>query len=326
MYSSLLERYTQYLLKLNRGYNKELGYAPHKPIMLLSVFQLIQKGFISSNRVFITPELVLAFKNNWQKLVDTRHIENFALPFFHLKNEPFWNLVTYNGLTDIITSSKSIKSFKALRDNIAFAEIDKDLFTLCCDNVQFVVLSNILLKKYFPDTRNNYHSDTLSEAQATIEIQMLNEPKEEYQSHIQELKNKLDVEEFEEEIFIRGGIFKRTIPKIYNNTCCISGMNIETSLNIQMIDACHIVPFSISSDDTIPNGISLSPNLHRAFDRGLITINKDYVVRISPAMKEADSVYSISQFDGCRISLPDEAKYYPSVESLTWHNREVFRL
>ncbi|WP_201288840.1 HNH endonuclease signature motif containing protein [Polaribacter septentrionalilitoris] len=40
-----------------------------------------------------------------------------------------------------------------------------------------------------------------------------------------------------------------------------------------MIDACHIVPFSISNDDTIPIGISLSPNLYRAFDRGLITIN-----------------------------------------------------
>lgn len=33
-------------------------------------------------------------------------------------------------------------------------------------------------------------------------------------------------------------------------------------MNAQLVDACHIVPFAISKDDTINNGISLSPNLH----------------------------------------------------------------
>ncbi|MEL0649918.1 HNH endonuclease [Algibacter sp. TI.3.09] len=56
----------------------------------------------------------------------------------------------------------------------------------------------------------------------------------------------------------------------------MSEMKIETSVNIQMVDGCHIIPFSVSNDDTIPNGLSLSPNLHRAFDRGIITINEDY--------------------------------------------------
>ncbi len=94
-------------------------------------------------------------------------------------------------------------------------------------------------------------------------------------------RSKLNDDEFEEEIFVRSGLFKKTTPKIYNYSCCISGMKVETTINAQMVDACHIVPFSISKDDTIPNGISLSPNLHKAFDRGLITINKEYIVRVS---------------------------------------------
>jgi putative restriction endonuclease len=326
MNGSLLEKYNQYFLKLNRGFNKGMGYAPHKPILLLSVIQLIQSGIISSNRIFITPELVLAFKENWQKLVETPHTENFALPFFHLRSERFWRLITYNGIENLTTTSKSIKSFKALKDNVAFAEIDKDLFACINDSVQSMLLTNTLLDTYFPNTKKHHSLSLYSDIQQQIEMQILNEPKEEYQSHIKELKGKLNVEEFEEEIFIRGGLFKRMIPKIYNNTCCISGMKIETSMNIQMIDACHIVPFSISNDDTIPNGISLSPNLHRAFDRGLITINKDYVVRVSPTVKEKNSVYSISQFEGYRISLPEEVKWYPSIESITWHNKEVFIL
>lgn len=326
MNNKVIDTYILYFLKLNRGFNKGLGYAPHKPILLLSVINLIQKGLISSNRIFITPELVLTFKEIWKKLVDTPHTENFALPFFHLRSEPFWNLVTYNGLDNLLTSSKSIKSFKTLKDNIAFAEIDKELFTLISDSLNSTIFIQALLDNYFPTTKEYYFLSEHNSTQQQIEIQILNDPKEQYQSHIKELRNKLDTEEFEEEIFVRSGLFKRMIPKIYNNTCCISGMKIETSKNIQMIDACHIIPFSTSLDDTIPNGISLSPNLHRAFDRGLITINKDYIVRISPEVKESNSVYSISQFDGFRISLPEKPKWYPSIESLTWHNQKIFIL
>ncbi len=154
----------------------------------------------------------------------------------------------------------------------------------------------------------------------------MNETKDEYQSHIKDLRESLDEDEFEEEIFIRCGLFKKTIPKIYNYSCCISGMKIESSQNAQMVDACHIIPFNISHDDTIPNGISLSPNLHRAFDRGLITINNNYIVRLSPTVRDNASVYSISQLDGTQIMLPEKEKWYPSSESIKWHNAEIFKL
>ena len=85
---------------------------------------------------------------------------------------------------------------------------------------------------------------------------------------------------------------------------------------MQMVDACHITPFSISNDDTNPNGISLSPNRHRAFDRGLITINRVYIVRISPTINEKDSVFSLSKFNGKQIILPSKVSWYPSLESL----------
>jgi predicted restriction endonuclease len=86
------EKYIYHLGRLNRAFNKGLGFAPHKPVLLLSLFELIQKGDINSNRIFITPELVISFKDNWKKLVVTGHTENFALPFFHLRSEPFWHL------------------------------------------------------------------------------------------------------------------------------------------------------------------------------------------------------------------------------------------
>jgi putative restriction endonuclease len=322
--SVILSKYISAFKTLNRGYNKNLGRAPHKPILLLAIIQQIKKGYLTSNRIFITPELLLSFNNFWKLLVDTKHIPNFALPFFHMRSEPFWHLVTEPSMKLKMTKSRSIKSFKNLKESIAFAEIDKNLFLLLSEPLNRIIFIENLLDDYFPNTKSNFSFNKIDTEVKKIEYQILNEEKSEYQNHLIELRATLDDDKFEEELFIRGGMFKKTIPKIYNYSCCISGMQIESSTNAQMIDACHIVPFSISNDDTIPNGISLSPNLHRAFDRGLITINRDYLVRISPSVNENNSVFSLSQFNGKRIILPEKTSWFPSVESLHWHNKEIF--
>ena len=323
--NELIQKYTKQLQSLNRASNKMLGKAPHKPVLLLSIIQLIHNGEIQSNRIFITGELVIAFKSNWTKLVRTNHISNFSLPFFHLSSEPFWRLVYVNGQSDF---KEKISSLGKLKSRIAFAEIDKDLFELLSNPITRAEIENILLNVYFPNTRANYEFGIIRhyEIELIIKEQILSDTKEEYQTLMSHIAEDLTETEIEEERFIRGSIFKREVPKIYQNQCCISGMRIESTANAQMIDACHIVPFSISNDDTVSNGISLSPNLHRAYDRGLITINEDYIVRISPTVRENKTSFSLSQFAGQKIILPKNNKDYPSPENLIWHKKEVFVL
>ncbi|MDF3029207.1 MAG: endonuclease [Fluviicola sp.] len=307
--------------RLRRDY--KYGGAPHKPVLLLAILELVRKGDILNNRIAITPELVLEFKSIWSKLVVTPHIPNFALPFYHMKTEPFWKLVTYTGITIPVTFSNSIRSLNALKESVAFAELDPEVFVLMQDPIQLTIMEEALLDQYFPETKNQFHSTGL-DLVAELETQILREDAVVYRKRINELKETLSREEFEEEIFLRGGMFKREVPKIYGYQCAISGMRIESSTNAQMIDACHIIPFALSKDDTITNGIALSPNLHRAYDRGLITITEDYLVKISPAISENDSPYSLGQFNGKRILLPENSRYYPSLENLGWHHRECF--
>jgi putative restriction endonuclease len=319
-----LNKYRSYFENLKRSSHKELGKAPHKPILLLAVLQLIRKGEIVSNRIEITPELVLAFKSNWQALVTTLHICNFVLPFFYSKSEPFWHLTF---LSKGAAALKSISTLNSLKENIAFAEIDQELFLLMTDPITNAFLEQLLIETYFPNAAVNYRLET-TQKQYSLELeiknQIVNESKEEYQTKIQQLENQLTEEEFEEERFIRGGIFKKEIPRLYNHQCCISEMKIETTINAQLVDACHIIPFSLSNDDTITNGICLSPNLHRAYDRGLLTITEDYIVRISPTVREKQSPYGMMQFAGKRIALPQAYKHYPSVQNLSWHRKEKF--
>ena len=124
-----------------------------------------------------------------------------------------------------------------------------------------------------------------------------------------------------EEVFVRGGAFKRVIPRIYNYTCCISGMRVDATINLSMVDACHIIPFSESYDDTISNSITLCPNLHRAFDRGIISISDDYRVIVSSAISEKETNYSIRQFEGMRINLTDDNRCHPGLENFRWHRK-----
>ena len=319
----MIEYYLKCFSKLRRDY--KFGGAPHKPILLLSIIRLIKNGTINSNQIFITPELVIEFKDLWSKLVHTPHSSNFALPFYHMKTEPFWKLNTIFGNEIPITKSHSIKSLKSLKESIYCAEIDLDLYCLI-EKDQNDDFENYILEYYFLVSKTQISDYSKNYLFEEIEQQILCDDTAVYQKRIEELNLKLNETEFEEEIFVRGGVFKKEIPKIYKFQCAISSMRIETSRNIQMIDACHIVPFAISNNDTIQNGISLSPNLHRAFDRGIITINSDYIVKVSSQIKENDSVFSLNQFDGKQIFLPENKTFWPLLENLEWHHFNRFMI
>lgn len=168
------------------------------------------------------------------------------------------------------------------------------------------------MSAYFPGAQNLSASNELI---TTIIHQILHEAPAAYKTKAASFD--------EEEIFIRSGVFKKEIPKIYNYTCCISGMRIIADKEVQMIDACHIVPFSQSGDDTIGNGLSLCPNLHRAFDRGLIAISDDYRVLVKPFYEADKNVYSIKQFEGKKILLPKEVQYHPLPANLEKHRKRL---
>ena len=305
-----LSKYIRDFTKLRRDYSN--GGAPHKPILLLAVCNLVSRGTISSARIEISSDLVLEFKDLWSELVHTPHVPTFSLPFFHLKTAPFWRLIPL-----FYPFPQSISSLGVLRRFVLAAEIDLELFTLLTNPIANEVLRNALINAYFPGARMKSVS-TYGSAQE-IQNQILNEDHQEYELRIQALEKTLTANQYEEEVFVRGGIFKKVIPRIYNFQCAISEMRVETTSNAQMIDACHIIPFSQSKDDTITNGISLCPNLHRAFDRGLIRIDADYKVRISSTVAENDTPYSLRQFEGKRIALPDDEKHIPAIANLIGH-------
>ncbi len=203
-------------------------------------------------------------------------------------------MVNKPGYEYSITNSSSISSFKSLNEATDYAILDTWFYEQLLNTDTRNIIRVLISEKYFPNSPNtviNYKNDYLS----IVEQQIIHDTPYTYSRRIKNLLNK---EAPEEEVFIRGGAFKRQIPRLYDYTCAITGMRLETSASISLIDACHIVPFAECFDDTITNGIALCPNMHRAFDRGLIAIDNEYKVLVSSKFIENSTSHSINQFFG----------------------------
>jgi len=76
--------------------------------------------------------------------------------------------------------------------------------------------------------------------------------------------------------------FRNTVLSAYKRRCCISGLSLET-----LLEAGHIVPWSEDQNNRLNphNGLALSALHHKAFDAGLLTIDEQLRVCVSPRVK-----------------------------------------
>ncbi|WP_128545491.1 HNH endonuclease [Larkinella soli] len=311
-----IEKYLPAFQKLKQG-GTAYGKAPHKPVLLLTLIELIEKGWVTENRFPISPELVATFRENFALLVKTAHKDVFTQPFYYLKSEGYWFLKPKDG----VAIDTYIRSVQVLSDRLDYGYFAGDLFSLLTQPSARLQLKTVLLDRYFPDTkavflsvRNNGRS-YLDE----LEKHLLNEKDASYTKPVLQADD-------EETRFIRGGLFKKLVPKVYDYTCAISGMKVIAADSSSLVEACHIKPISAKGDDIVTNGIALCPTLHTAFDRGMIGIDERLRVVVSPSLAEnPQSPYNLRQFHGRPLRLPFGEMHYPARENFRWHLEMRFR-
>jgi putative restriction endonuclease len=224
-----------------------------------------------------------------------------------MKNDKpkFWFIKTEPGASIMLTSKYSPKSVTSLLDAVRYACFADWLWELLSDPAQREQLRLQLLAHYFPH-KTIRREEVLRSAETYRKQLELN-----FFGNLAADKESPTYRVVEREA--RCAYFKSRIPDIYNHTCAISRQRIIAA-DTQMIDACHIRPWSTSKDDSIQNGIALTPTLHRAFDRGIVKINADYTVSVSPDISESgDSPFNLKQFEGAKILLPEKREWWPKV-------------
>ncbi|HEX9806548.1 MAG TPA: HNH endonuclease [Alteraurantiacibacter sp.] len=113
-------------------------------------------------------------------------------------------------------------------------------------------------------------------------------------------------------------LFRGMVLSAYESTCAITGLN-----HPRLLVASHIVPWRTNKAARLDprNGICLNPLHDRAFDEGLITLNKDMSVRCSPSFIFPNAVRDL--FEGQAARLP--TKFRPLPEYLEYHRDSVFQ-
>ena len=116
--------------------------------------------------------------------------------------------------------------------------------------------------------------------------------------------------------------FKKIVNNSYNSQCAILGKAI-TYGKYTSVQACHIIGKEYGGSDNPTNGICLDRNLHWAFDLGMFTINKDYIIEVHPEAVTNELLASINRK---KINLPSDTRFYPSIQALEYHKNNIFGL
>jgi putative restriction endonuclease len=144
--------YCKCFANLNVSNNIKRGKAQHKPILILSVLELIAEGEISENKILISDRLINTFDRYWNIFVksDAGFVRGIHYPFFHLQADGFWHLQTEEDLPEGLR----IKTIGKLREKVKYAYLDDELFNSIQDPLSRQVLIDILVATWFTDSQS----------------------------------------------------------------------------------------------------------------------------------------------------------------------------
>jgi putative restriction endonuclease len=305
-----LAYYCNCFAKLNVSKTKERGTANHKPILILSVLELITQQSIVKNRIFVSNELIETFKRYWSILVtDSIYTDALHYPFVHLRREGFWHVKfkdAYEG--------DRIKTTNKLKEKVEYAYLDNELFALLQDGFSRQVLVDSLVSTWFADSRSNL-GNLLD---IDLEFDRVEEP--ELQNLYPEVKITL------RKSIVRNSFFRKLVVRDYDYRCAFCKLRIIRDPNQNIVDGAHIKPFSEFLDSKIDNGLSLCKNHHWAFDLGWFSVDENYRILVAQGLDD-DSPYTrvMKDFDRELIVLPSNQRYFPRLESLKWHRDNKFK-
>lgn len=117
------------------------------------------------------------------------------------------------------------------------------------------------------------------------------------------------------------GAFRTRLLDAYGGRCAITGEH-----TVPVLDAAHVQPYLGPRSNHIQNGLLLTKEFHALLDAGLVTVTPEYLVRVSPRIRERwRNGHRYYPFDGRPLlALPDSPGHRPSAAALEWHNRRIF--
>jgi putative restriction endonuclease len=285
--------------------------APHKPVLLLAVIDLIEQGTISVNRIEPSPQLVETYLSYFAQV--GAGLPRPYLPFYHLKTSGFWHLHAQPDQQNTLAATKAFTSMSQLAGVVAYASFDDELFALLLEPETRELIRQTIIDAHLSTHRTAIESIFQTSQQITDVARLLERQAEE-QTVIAIPPSP-----------VRSAAFRREIMRLYNYTCAACRLRIITLDGKTAVDAAHIVPFAASHDDSIGNGIALCKLHHWAFEYGLILLDDNLHLLVSENFDEqSPPAFLLRNLHSSLIHLPTKKPYQPSLQAVRQH-RAIWR-
>ena len=201
---------------------------PHKPVLLLSIIDLLDRGLIKTNAVPFSEELVATFKSYFDVVKAANDKPTIENPFYFLSGDKFWQVTARGGNEPLYRegSASSAPSVGWLREHGATGRFDEGLWALLSEPVARHQLREALIARYFPEHREQI-------AALVVGNRAAQQP-----------------DKLEEQLPPgRAAAFRRTILVIYDYRCAACGIRVLLDQAISLVEAAHLIPFRVSRND-----------------------------------------------------------------------------
>jgi putative restriction endonuclease len=281
---------------------------PHKPVLLLSIIDLLDRGLIVRNEISLTDDLVKAFRSYFDVVRQGDDQPSIQNPFYFLSGDGFWSLVPAPGQAQsyVPGSVSRAPTVADLRRRVAYGRFDNGFWALLSDPLSRHQVREALIARYFPERHDQI---------AAIAGTRANPPEPDA------LREEMPPG--------RDAAFRQTVLEVYDYTCAACGIRLRLSSDLFLVQAAHIIPFSVSRNDKPTNGLALCPNHHWAMDHHLIAPcpdgqHREGVWRVSRRLEERkEGQRDLVALAGKPVIPPGEEKFYPAIESLRWREEHL---
>ncbi len=270
---------------------------PHKPLLLLAIFDLLDDGLATPDHVPWCQALRDRFKARFDVVRKHNDQCNPDLPFFYLRKDGFWEpLIRDVGGNRALGGPPLVSDF-----DLVFARFTDgfDLLVAIPENRR--KMREALVSRYFPQ-----HASAL----------------------LGQIDNRQSTSLHEDELeYGRSPAFRRKILAIYDHQCAACGLRIKlpAAHDVSFIDAAHLIPFAESRDDHPTNGLALCKNHHWAMDRDIIAPGPDHHWHVSRFIdpRRSNGEKELAELAGKSLLLPKDPAFHPAAECLQWRTRRL---
>lgn len=265
--------------------------AVHKPLLLLYVLSQYQKGH---DRFFDYAEIDQPLKDLLIEFGPYRKSHHTEYPFWRLQTDGFWELKNHEKAKPRSSNTDAKKS-ELLKYNVAGGLTRQEFDDIVQSKDMLARAIGALLDEFFPIT---VHEDIIE---------------------------KLNITEYMGKPHKRDPDFRNNVLTAYGYKCAICGFDCRLGHSSIGIEAAHIKWHQNYGPSTIDNGIALCALHHRAFDRGVFSIQDDYCVSLSnKAYGGSGFSEFFCRFSGCQIQLPFKSINRPNLDYIAWHRENIF--